>query len=345
MSADFWAGYISGAAGILIGNPLDLIKVRLQASPTQSAVLPADGRPPTPRPSRNPFTTASSLVRGSAAPILGYGGLNALLFMTYNRSLSYLSSSSSKSDLALSPVAWEPTLSATFVAGGLGGLATWFISTPTELVKCRAQVQGTAGAATEPPIQSSYGIAKQIYRAEGVKGLYFGGTVTALRDSIGYGFYFWSYEIMTRWMRTMDLSKDQGSWSESGQEAAKVLLCGGIAGVVTWLSVFPLDVIKTRIQTQAMASSGSPEVTGGVGAQSPLLGNQTLPERRLKAWEMTKRTYRNEGVSVFFRGLGVCSLRAFIVNAAQWAVYEWIMNELEPGRRRIQIDTGTTAVL
>ena len=31
MSADFWAGYVSGAAGILIGNPLDLIKVRLQA--------------------------------------------------------------------------------------------------------------------------------------------------------------------------------------------------------------------------------------------------------------------------------------------------------------------------
>lgn len=31
MSADFWAGYLSGAAGILIGNPLDLVKVRLQA--------------------------------------------------------------------------------------------------------------------------------------------------------------------------------------------------------------------------------------------------------------------------------------------------------------------------
>lgn len=31
MSADFWAGYISGAAGIIIGNPLDLLKTRLQA--------------------------------------------------------------------------------------------------------------------------------------------------------------------------------------------------------------------------------------------------------------------------------------------------------------------------
>ena len=37
-SPDFYAGYLSGAAGILIGNPLDIMKVRLQAGehPTQS---------------------------------------------------------------------------------------------------------------------------------------------------------------------------------------------------------------------------------------------------------------------------------------------------------------------
>jgi hypothetical protein len=31
MSPDFWAGYISGALGICVGNPLDVIKVQLQA--------------------------------------------------------------------------------------------------------------------------------------------------------------------------------------------------------------------------------------------------------------------------------------------------------------------------
>lgn len=31
MASDFWAGYLSGAIGIVIGNPLDVIKVRLQA--------------------------------------------------------------------------------------------------------------------------------------------------------------------------------------------------------------------------------------------------------------------------------------------------------------------------
>ena len=37
ISSDFWASYISGVAGLLIGNPLDLIKVRLQAGGNSSS--------------------------------------------------------------------------------------------------------------------------------------------------------------------------------------------------------------------------------------------------------------------------------------------------------------------
>ena len=35
MSADFWAGYFSGAVGIVLGNPLDILKVQLQARTTK----------------------------------------------------------------------------------------------------------------------------------------------------------------------------------------------------------------------------------------------------------------------------------------------------------------------
>jgi len=152
--------------------------------------------------------------------------------------------------------------------------------------------------------------------------MYHGGVVTALRDSVGYGFYFWSYELGTRFM----MSKFRESHS-SGQEAAKVLLCGGLAGVVTWASVFPLDVVKTRVQTQVFRMAESSSLLGAI---APL---ETMPQKRLGAIGIARNAYRTEGAGVFFRGLAVCSVRAFIVNAAQWAVYKWIMRELDPERK------------
>lgn len=331
MSADFWAGYISGAAGILIGNPLDLIKVRLQAGTpslsSSSTSSLSSSTHSTSHPSYlSQFSSASSLIRGATAPILGYGALNALLFVTYNRTRDYLHtvpyltptpSLTSPSQLNLS----QANLWTTFLAGALGGLATWVVSTPTELIKCRAQIS------TSPTASSSFGIAKEILRTEGVRGLYFGGVVTALRDSIGYGFYFWSYELSTRILEQR--FREDGKAGGMGQEAAKVLLCGGLAGVVTWASIFPLDVIKTRVQTHTLPLAG--------GESSPLLGTAANgrdgAERRKGALEIAKLAYNNEGAGVFFKGLMVCSIRAFMVNAVQWAVYEWMMRELDPERK------------
>lgn len=286
MSADFWAGYLSGALGIVVGNPLDLIKVRLQA---HSGAL-----------TRASLQATAALTTGTAAPILGYGALNALLFVSYNRCEAALNEAFSVKE----------SLVSTWVAGAVGGLATWVVSCPTELIKCRAQ------ASTAP--LSSGTVALRLLKEQGLRGFYCGGTVTALRDSIGYGFYFWSYELAS------------SLWPISGQdgtpsfrfEAPKVLICGGLAGIATWASVFPLDVIKTRVQTQAM---------GFAAEASTLLDHdhrQSRERKRAGAWQISKDAYRTQGMRVFFRGFGVCCIRAFIVNAVQWAAYEGIMHEL-----------------
>ncbi|KAK0610513.1 mitochondrial carrier domain-containing protein [Bombardia bombarda] len=370
MSADFWAGYISGAIGIIIGNPLDVLKVRLQAgqtSPSLSTSPHPTLPPPTPTPTTTPTTiprpspTYTTLLRpwitGTAAPVLGYGALNALLFISYNRTEAALN----KSGLFSASVSVSDNgavggtgsnLWTTWIAGAVGGLATWVVSTPTELVKCRAQlaIARPAHTTSSSSTTSSWQITKQILRAEGVRGLYFGGVVTALRDSVGYGFYFWSYELASRWVGAAGAAAAAangggGTNSNSGSSASsllflspettKVLLCGGLAGIVTWASIFPLDVIKTRVQAQIFHDGG--------GERARLMGEaETEAERRtragttkrLGAWDIAKETYRQGGARVFFRGLAVCSVRAFIVNAVQWAVYEWIMVELGQGRKR-----------
>lgn len=95
-------------------------------------------------------------------------------------------------------------------------------------------------------------------------------------------------------------------------------MCGGLAGVVTWASIFPLDVVKTRVQIWDLnaAKTGETEALLGKGARRP------------STFAIARAAYQAEGVPVFFRGLGVCSARAFIVNAVQWAVYEWMMKVL-----------------
>ncbi|SPJ85242.1 related to ornithine transporter 2 [Fusarium torulosum] len=315
MSADFWAGYLSGAIGIIIGNPLDVIKVRIQAQntnlvsntpfssiPTGTTAAASAINQGTSYTARH-FASYNSWITGTAAPILGYGALNALLFVSYNRTEAALNDTSS-----VPGSLWN-----TWIAGAVGGLTTWVVSTPTELIKCRAQL-------ASPPA-SSWAIAKQVWRGEGIRGVYFGGAVTAARDSVGYGFYFWSYELSTRWLAT-----EPGRESSFQHEAAKVLLCGGLAGVATWASIFPLDVIKTRVQAQAV---------GGQAELSPLLQhNGPSPTTRAGALQIAREAYREGGSRVFFRGLTVCSVRAFIVNAVQWAVYEWVMFEFGHGRKQ-----------
>jgi solute carrier family 25 carnitine/acylcarnitine transporter 20/29 len=209
--------------------------------------------------------------------------------------------------------------------------------------KCRAQLQVPPTLPPGPQTSataSSWAITKHILRTTGVQGLYLGGTVTALRDSIGYGFYFWGYELCSRWMQQL-LPPGPHPQERGGSEAAKVLLCGGLAGIITWASIFPLDVIKTRVQTQVLTASADGTGTAGTltgGERTSLLGDvqQKTTRTRLGAWELAKQTYQEGGVRPFFRGLAVCSVRAFIVNAVQWAVYEWIMMELGQGRTRRQ---------
>ena len=66
------------------------------------------------------------------------------------------------------------------MAGAVGGIASWVLSAPSELIKCRTQLQVGSG--------SSWGVARDVFRREGIRGLYLGGTVTSVRDSVGFGF-------------------------------------------------------------------------------------------------------------------------------------------------------------
>ena len=94
MSADFWSGYVSGAIGILIGNPLDIVKTKLQAGSARhtSEVHVVSGNV---QASPKSIERLTQLARGAAAPILGYGALNAILCKDFRIQMSLQSTQQS----------------------------------------------------------------------------------------------------------------------------------------------------------------------------------------------------------------------------------------------------------
>ncbi|CAN1285878.1 Mitochondrial arginine transporter BAC2 [Linum perenne] len=172
--------------------------------------------------------------------------------------------------------------------GGVGtGALQSILLSPVELIKIRLQLQETGSC--KGPVS----VAKYIIRTEGIRGMYRGFTITALRDAPSHGFYFWTYEFMREQFHP--------GCRKSGQESLRTMLvAGGLGGVASWVCCYPLDVVKTRLQAQ---TPSSPNPYKGI-------------------LDCLTRSVRSEGYSVLWRGLGTAVTRAFVVNGAVFTAYE-----------------------
>jgi len=87
-----------------------------------------------------------------------------------------------------------------------------------------------------------------------------------------------------------------------------MLVSGGLAGVASWVCCYPLDVVKSRLQAQA------------------------LPAARYRGVvDCFRRSVREEGLPVLWRGLGTAVARAFVVNGAIFSAYELALRFLATG--------------
>ena len=77
--------------------------------------------------------------------------------------------------------------------------------------------------------------------------MYKGLTPTILREMIGCGTYFTSYEVLTAYFTPQN---------EARPGILGLLLSGGLTGVITWTVMFPIDVVKSRIQMQTQRNDG-----------------------------------------------------------------------------------------
>lgn len=150
------------------------------------------------------------------SPLFGSAWTNAIMFSVYERTLRQLDDSPQK-----------PALTSVMYAGLFGGFCQTIAVTPTDLIKCRLQVQdGHASNQYRGPVDC----IKHIYSRNGLRGLFLGYPITLLREVPSFGCYFAVYEYAKRKMIANDVSSHTA-----------MLTAGGLAGVGSWVIAYPMD--------------------------------------------------------------------------------------------------------
>ncbi|KAJ3416844.1 hypothetical protein HDV05_008429 [Chytridiales sp. JEL 0842] len=284
---DFLAGSLGGVAGVVSGHPFDTIKVRLQSQ------LPGGHTGGDKGGKRYRGTLHAlkvilkeekvrGLYKGMTSPLFGVAVINSLLFGVYGWFIHTLSRGSP-----------DPTISNIFWAGCGSGFVNSFFSCPMELVKIRLQNQKDGKKMYKGPLDC----CRCIWRTEGPRGFFRGFGATVWRETPSYGVYFASYEVFAHLLTPPGAAMDVPS--------PGLLMAGGLAGIVGWLSTYPIDVAKTRIQSQTSGRSST-------------------------LFQTIRTIYQREGIKVLFAGLGATALRAFPTNAATFYVVTAVKNGLDP---------------
>ncbi|KAJ5923166.1 hypothetical protein N7454_008411 [Penicillium verhagenii] len=299
---DLASGAAGGMAQVLLGQPFDIVKVRLQTTTQYSSALDC---------ATQIFKKEgpAAFYKGTLTPLIGIGACVSLLPSAFPN--SHCAAAGERAIWSLPPGPPEAggteskkyangTLSYAqyYMAGSFAGVTNSVLSGPIEHVRIRLQAQPHgSGRLYSGPVDC----VKKISAHQGaLRGLFRGQAVTVLREAQAYGTWFMAFE----YMMNQDAKRNNVKREDIG--AVKVATYGGLAGEALWLSSYPLDVVKSKMQTD------------GFGA------DQKFASMR----DCFKKTYAIEGLAGFWKGIGPTLLRAMPVSAGTFVVVELAMKAL-----------------
>ncbi|CAI0548021.1 unnamed protein product [Linum tenue] len=200
-----------------------------------------------------------------------------------------------------------------FIAGGIAGAASRTATAPLDRLKVVLQVQ-TTRASLVPAV-------KKIWMDDGFRGFFRGNGLNVIKVAPESAIKFYAYEMLKNAIRDFKGGQDVDIGA-SGR-----LMAGGLAGAVAQTAVYPMDLVKTRLQTHACD-----------GGRAPKLGT------------LTRDIWIHEGPRAFYKGL-VPSLLGIVPYAGiDLAAYEtlkdmsktYLLQDSEPGPL-VQLGCGTVS--
>jgi len=274
------AGGIGGVCAVVVGHPFDLVKVRLQtadkgvytgAIDVVKKTIAREG-------------LARGLYAGVSAPLVGVTPMFAVSFWGYDVGKGLVQRFSTVPMENNTPQYSVAQISA---AGFFSAIPMTLITAPFERVKVLLQIQGQKqlGPGEKPKYSGGLDVVRQLYKEGGIRSVFRGSAMTLARDGPGSAAYFATYEYVKRTLTPKD-----ASGNVTGElSLPAVITAGGAAGVAMWIPVFPVDTIKSRLQS----AEGRPTIGGTISG-----------------------VYRSGGIKAFFPGFGPALARAVPANAA-----------------------------
>lgn len=280
------AGGVGGICAVIVGHPFDLVKVRLQTA--EKGVY--TGALDVVRKTIAREGLARGLYAGVSAPLVGVTPMFAVSFWGYDMGKQLVNSFSTVPVVNNTP---QYSIGQISAAGFFSAIPMTLITAPFERVKVLLQIQGQKQLAPgeKPKYSGGVDVVRQLYKEGGIRSVFRGSAMTLARDGPGSAAYFAVYEYVKRSLSPKD--KDGNATGELSLPA--VMTAGGAAGVAMWIPVFPVDTIKSRIQT----AEGNPTISGVI-----------------------KSVYRSGGIKAFFPGFGPALARAVPANAATFVGVE-----------------------
>ncbi|QDS71079.1 hypothetical protein FKW77_008958 [Venturia effusa] len=340
------AGGLGGTTGDMLMHSLDTVKTRQQGDPHMPPKYTSMG---------SSYWTIfrqegvrKGLYGGVAPAFLGSFSGTVIFFGTYEWSKRKLIDAGVTPSLAY------------LSSGFLADLAASPLYVPSEVLKTRLQLQGRYN---NPYFKSGYNYRgtvnaiRSIYRSEGFAALFYGYKATLVRDlpfsALQFAFYEQEQKLAKAWVGHRDIGL--------GLEIVTAATAGGMAGVITC----PLDVVKTRIQTQQ-----NPEAAPGVKSASaaptstssnhPIIkhstastSNASQPQIQAKRPISTSSPstslrhhaaatldtssvmtglrviYRTEGVAGWFRGVGPRAVWTSVQSGTMLVMYQILLKYFE----------------
>ncbi|KAJ5953387.1 Mitochondrial carrier protein [Penicillium verhagenii] len=342
-SAAMLAGGIGGTCGDMLMHSLDTVKTRQQGDPT----FP---------PKYTSMTSSYATIYRQEGFLRGlYGGVIPAFWGSFPGTVTFFGvyefTKREMLDHGINP-------NIAYLSGGFfADLAASIVYVPSEVLKTRLQLQGRYN---NPFFRSGYNYRsttdafRTIVRQEGVSALFHGYKATIFRDlpfsALQFAFYEQERNLAKEWVGQRDIGL--------GLEILTAATAGGMAGVITC----PLDVVKTRIQTQqnppvnSTGSSGAkhsgdhtpkesprPHAPGSshssskthtrpISTSSPSTSVAPPGAPRLDTSSVftgLKMIYRTEGLAGWFRGVGPRGVWTSIQSGTMLVMYQYLLKQIE----------------